>query len=108
MEVIILVSLDLLFLILLACCAALDKRLTRLENAAGKTEEALAAKIEECRRDLDRLKQGEGPAKEEAAETDGTERLKAKLADKRVTDGIASILSYDSDTGRRAAHAERK
>ncbi len=110
MEIIILISLDLLFLILLACCVSLDKRMSRLEKAWDRRFDRLAMKVLDCRRELEALKYSAdkpGDAAEEENEGE-EERLKDKLAEKRFTDGIASILAYDSGMGRRAVNAEGK
>jgi hypothetical protein len=111
MEIIILVTLDVLFLILLACCASLDRRIDRQEKAAGRRLDRLTVRIADYHRELDMLRQHlEALAAPEPGEPDAAEdeRLKEKLAEKRFTDGIASILSYDFETGRRAVNAEGK
>jgi hypothetical protein len=88
--IIILVSLDILFLILLACCVSLDRRLDRLVKDTGRRLDRLTVKTAECRSDIDsvikRLDKVVPPA-------DADESKKQKLAEKRFTDGIASILA---------------
>jgi hypothetical protein len=41
MNIIILISLDLLFIILLACCVSLDKRVVRLERDTRRAADAV-------------------------------------------------------------------
>jgi hypothetical protein len=51
MNIIILISLDLLFIILLACCVSLDKRVVRLERDTRRAADAVG----ELQRDVRRL-----------------------------------------------------
>ena len=99
MEIIILVSLDVLFLILLTFIAVLDRKVERMrcvyDRFFARTNRRLEA--------LTGRDEAFGHATEDGneAQTDqqnsSEEQLKALLAEKRFTEGIASILSYGLD-----------
>jgi hypothetical protein len=74
LEIAILVTLDIFFLLLTALGVTFDRRITRLERRARKE-----------RRDAE-------------PRPDGQARLEAE-AERRFTEGVASILSYDFDAG---------
>ena len=100
MEIIILVSLDALFLILLILIAVLDRKVERLKNAYTRSLEHTNRKLRGFAGELTEFRAQMNDLSFEAAaeEAPGDEdRLRASLAEKRFTEGIASILSYGLD-----------
>ncbi len=100
MEIITLVSLDALFLILLVLIAVLDRKLGRLKNAWVRSLERSDGKLREITGELGQLRAqlSELNVDAKSEETPGDEeRLRARLAEKRFTEGIASILAYGLD-----------
>ncbi len=100
MDILILISLDVLFLLLLTIILTLDRRIGRIKRTCTRFTECMNGKLRGLSDDiaaletrLDKL----GLEELSAQAPDGEEGLKAHLAEKRFTEGIASILSYGLD-----------
>ena len=99
MEIIILVSLNVLFLILLTFNLVLGRKIERMKcvydrfcTRMQRRLSRLDGEVISLRHSMDEMI--EPPSDELTADE---ERLKARLAEKRFTEGIASILSYGLD-----------
>jgi hypothetical protein len=100
MEIITIVTLDALFLILLVLIAMLDRKVGRLKNAYARSLERTERRLHGIMDELGQVRAGVSVVNAEAVSeetTGGEERLRARLAEKRFTEGIASILSYGLD-----------
>ncbi len=94
MEILTLVSLDILFLILVGWCLSLDARHRRHTERLRCITERYDTALAELQARLDDVTTAQSPGNEA-----DEEQLKARLAEKRFTDGIASILAYDFAAG---------
>lgn len=101
MEVIILISVDILFMVLMICLISLDRRLFALKESANRRVESMREQIAAMRREVEELSMHQDElcysTKSEDA-TDDETQLKEQMAEKRFTEGIASILAYDFDS----------
>lgn len=98
MELLTLISLDILFLIIIFGGFIFEKRLTRIEKernkSAGKAEKQMTSLFDEL--GALKMRVDDLTLLSESGLAPGCEdQVKAQTAEKRFTEGIASILGYD-------------